>query len=99
MQVSLENIPERKLSPPPNIIEKRIDTGSGLLTESGGRMEYFINGTEPKRSYVEEQGYYIPSDEINENSQSKNGKNFSKTDRTFKTLFHSNSVLCKPRIQ
>ncbi|MDO5072554.1 MAG: penicillin-binding protein 1A [Pasteurella multocida] len=68
MQVSLENIPERKLSPPPNIIEKRIDTGSGLLTESGGRMEYFINGTEPKRSYVEEQGYYIPSDEINENS-------------------------------
>ncbi|HDR1333737.1 TPA: penicillin-binding protein 1A [Pasteurella multocida] len=68
MQVSLENIPERKLSPPPNIIEKRIDTGSGLLTESGGRIEYFINGTEPKRSYVEEQGYYIPSDEINENS-------------------------------
>ncbi|MGC6405524.1 penicillin-binding protein 1A [Bisgaard Taxon 45] len=68
MQVSLENIPERKLAPPPNIIEKRIDTGSGLLTHSGGRIEYFINGTEPKRSYVEEQGYYLPSDDSDENT-------------------------------
>ncbi|XWY19442.1 penicillin-binding protein 1A [Bisgaard Taxon 45] len=68
MQVSLENIPERKLAPPPNIIEKRIDMGSGLLTHSGGRIEYFINGTEPKRSYVEEQGYYLPSDDSDENT-------------------------------
>lgn len=60
MQVSLSDIPERKLAPPPNIIEKRIDTGSGLLTSSGGQIEYFIQGTEPKRTYVEEQGYYIP---------------------------------------
>ncbi|GJJ80403.1 penicillin-binding protein 1A [Pasteurella canis] len=62
MLTSLADIPERKLAPPPNIVEKRIDTGSGLLTNSGGRIEYFINGTEPKRTYVEEQGYYIPSD-------------------------------------
>ena len=45
---------------PPNIVEKSIDMGSGLLASGGGRKEYFIKGTEPTRAYVEEKGYYVP---------------------------------------
>ena len=42
---------------------KTIDSNSGLLSEGGGRKEYFIVGTEPKRTYVaemQERGYYVP---------------------------------------
>ncbi|EEX51247.1 penicillin-binding protein 1A [Pasteurella dagmatis] len=60
MKKALSDIPERKLELPPNIIEKSIDRRSGLLSNSGGRIEYFIKGTEPKRAYVEERGYYVP---------------------------------------
>ncbi|MGV6988636.1 penicillin-binding protein 1A [Testudinibacter sp. P80/BLE/0925] len=59
MKKALENIPERADPLPPNIIEKRIDKSSGLLTDSGGRNEYFIKGTEPTRHYIREQGYKI----------------------------------------
>ena len=65
MKKALENVPERADPLPPNIIEKRIDKSSGLLTSEGGRSEYFIKGTEPTRSYIREQGYQImvnPSD-------------------------------------
>ncbi|OOF49696.1 penicillin-binding protein [Rodentibacter genomosp. 1] len=63
MKVALADTPERNLNLPPNIMEKTIDSNSGLLSEYGGRKEYFIVGTEPKRTYVaemKERGYYVP---------------------------------------
>ncbi|VEB25258.1 penicillin-binding protein 1A [Avibacterium volantium] len=60
MKASLKNIPVREIPIPKNIIEKSIDTISGLLSTGKGRKEYFIKGTEPTRSYVEEKGYYVP---------------------------------------
>lgn len=63
MKVALADIPERQLDLPPNIMEKTIDSNSGLLSEYGGRKEYFIVGTEPKRTYAAEmleRGYYVP---------------------------------------
>ena len=63
MKAALSDIPERQLDLPPNIMEKTIDSNSGLLSEGGGRKEYFIVGTEPKRTYVaemQERGYYVP---------------------------------------
>ncbi len=60
MKTSLSDIPERQLALPENIVQKNIDTRSGLLSNGGGRSEYFIKGTEPKRAYVEERGYYVP---------------------------------------
>ena len=65
MKVALADLPERKLNLPPNIIEKTIDSNSGLLSEYGGRKEYFIIGSEPKRTYaaeMQERGYYVPSE-------------------------------------
>ena len=63
MKAALSDVPERQLDLPPNIIEKTIDSNSGLLSEDGGRKEYFIVGTEPKRTYIaemKERGYYVP---------------------------------------
>ena len=63
MKAALSDVPERQLTLPPNIIEKTIDSNSGLLSEGGGRKEYFIVGTEPKRTYIaemQERGYYVP---------------------------------------
>ena len=63
MKAALSDVPERQLALPPNIIEKTIDSNSGLLSEGGGRKEYFIVGTEPKRTYIaemKERGYYVP---------------------------------------
>lgn len=63
MKAALSDVPERQLTLPPNIIEKTIDSNSGLLSEGGGRKEYFIVGTEPKRTYMaemQERGYYVP---------------------------------------
>ena len=63
MKVALSDVPERQLALPPNIMEKTIDSNSGLLSEGGGRKEYFIVGTEPKRTYIaemKERGYYVP---------------------------------------
>ena len=63
MKAALSDVPERQLELPPNIIEKTIDSNSGLLSEGGGRKEYFIVGTEPKRTYIaemQERGYYVP---------------------------------------
>ena len=42
MKTALSDIPERQLELPPNIMEKTIDSNSGLLSEGGGRKEYFI---------------------------------------------------------
>ncbi|WP_109128367.1 penicillin-binding protein 1A [Aggregatibacter segnis] len=61
MKTILKEVPERTLPTPANIVEKNIDPRSGLLS-GGGRVEYFIKGTEPTRAYVEERGYYVPSD-------------------------------------
>ena len=63
MKSALSDVPERQLALPPNIMEKTIDSNSGLLSEGGGRKEYFIVGTEPKRTYIaemQERGYYVP---------------------------------------
>lgn len=63
MKAALSDVPERQLALPPNIMEKIIDSNSGLLSEGGGRKEYFIVGTEPKRTYIaemKERGYYVP---------------------------------------
>ena len=63
MKAALSDVPERQLELPTNIMEKTIDSNSGLLSESGGRKEYFIVGTEPKRTYIaemQERGYYVP---------------------------------------
>ena len=63
MKAALSDVPERQLALPPNIMEKTIDSNSGLLSEGGGRKEYFIVGTEPKRTYIaemKERGYYVP---------------------------------------
>ncbi|WP_233115009.1 penicillin-binding protein 1A [Aggregatibacter actinomycetemcomitans] len=61
MKPILQDIPERELPMPANIVEKHIDLRSGLLANDG-RVEYFIKGTEPTRAYVEERGYYVPSE-------------------------------------
>jgi len=61
MKTILKDMPERELPTPTNIVEKHIDLRSGLLA-NGGRVEYFIKGTEPTRAYVEERGYYVPSE-------------------------------------
>lgn len=63
MKAALSDVPERQLALPPNIMEKTIDSNSGLLSEGAGRKEYFIVGTEPKRTYIaemKERGYYVP---------------------------------------
>lgn len=60
MKTSLQDVPIRDLPIPKNIVEKDIDTNSGLLSSGAGRKEYFIQGTEPKTVYVEERGYYVP---------------------------------------
>ena len=63
MKAALSDVPKRQLYLPPNIVEKTIDSNSGLLSEGDGRKEYFIVGTEPKRTYIDElqeRGYYIP---------------------------------------
>ena len=63
MKAALSDVSERQLTLPPNIMEKTIDSNSGLLSEGGGRKEYFIVGTEPKRTYIaemQERGYYVP---------------------------------------
>ncbi|WP_439259408.1 penicillin-binding protein 1A [Lonepinella sp. BR2930] len=74
MKTSLQDIPERETVVPPNIVEKQIDTGSGLLSTSGGKTEYFIEGTEPKRAFVQEKGYYVPPAVIERfNSQQGSG--------------------------
>ncbi|TDQ58113.1 penicillin-binding protein 1A [Mesocricetibacter intestinalis] len=66
MKSSLADIEERRLPLPANIIEKNIDLKSGLLSAGQGRTEYFIKGTEPKRVYVQERGYYVPPMGVNE---------------------------------
>ncbi|STO92700.1 penicillin-binding protein 1a [Haemophilus pittmaniae] len=63
MKVALADVPERKTDLPAKIVEKTIDQNTGLLSEGGGRKEYFIDGTEPKRTFLDEmqeRGYYVP---------------------------------------
>lgn len=64
MKAVLADVPVRELPTPSNIMEARVDYGSGLLSANGGKVEYFIKGTEPTRIYVQEKaagsGYYLP---------------------------------------
>ncbi|MGY6090300.1 penicillin-binding protein 1A [Avibacterium paragallinarum] len=69
MKIALQNIPIRNLPIPPNIVERNIDTSSGLLAKEGGKKEYFIKDTEPKKTYIEERGYYIPAELSSPESQ------------------------------
>ena len=98
MKAALSDIPERQLELPPNIMEKTIDSNSGLLSEGGGRKEYFIVGTEPKRTYVaemQERGYYVPPElqqrlmveqaKPKTRFQQRNQKNYSNTDLNTKS--------------
>lgn len=60
MKNRLKDIPEYNSSLPKNIVTRQIDISTGLLAKSGGKTEYFIKGTEPTRSYIEEKGIYMP---------------------------------------
>ena len=77
---------------------KTIDSNSGLLSEGGGRKEYFIVGTEPKRTYIaemQERGYYVPPElqqRLNGGTgksktqfQQRNQKNYSNPDLNTKS--------------
>lgn len=80
MNTILKDIPIRQLSLPKNIVERDIDDNSGLLSnKANGRREYFIKGTEPKRVYVEEKGYYLPSELL----KSSNGGSESEPQELF----------------
>ncbi|QLB13425.1 penicillin-binding protein 1A [Bisgaardia hudsonensis] len=69
MKAILAELPERKLPQPKNIIEKQIDFSSGLLASSGGKTEYFIKGTEPRKTFVpQDQGFYVPNELQKNNS-------------------------------
>ncbi|TCP97696.1 penicillin-binding protein 1A [Cricetibacter osteomyelitidis] len=60
MKAVLSEIDERQSPLPPNIIEKRIDMSSGMLANGGGKMEYFIKGTEPTKVYTPpDRGYKV----------------------------------------
>lgn len=59
MKNALKPLPVREDPMPDGVIQKRISMENGLLTDSGGRLEYFIEGTEPTRHYVPEQGNQI----------------------------------------
>lgn len=60
MKTRLANVPERQLILPPEIVKKQIEPRSGLLAYQDGQSEFFIKGTEPKQTYIKEQGHYIP---------------------------------------
>lgn len=59
MTNALKPLPVREDPMPEGVIQKRISMQNGMLTNSGGRMEYFIEGTEPTQYYVPEQGNKI----------------------------------------
>jgi penicillin-binding protein 1A len=53
MKVALEEVPEADIAVPENIITVNIDKDSGLLAQNTSKntmFEYFIEGSEPKRS-------------------------------------------------
>lgn len=59
MKYALQELPQRKDPVPTGIVQRRISLETGLLTNEGGRTEYFIKGTEPTKYYVPEQGNQI----------------------------------------
>lgn len=59
MTNALKPLPIREDPMPEGVIQKRISMQNGLLTDAGGRLEYFIEGTEPTRHYVPERGNQI----------------------------------------
>ncbi len=46
---------------PEGVIQNEFQCKNGMLTDSGGRMEYFIEGTEPTQYYVEQGNKIINS--------------------------------------
>ncbi|MFC0308977.1 penicillin-binding protein 1A [Gallibacterium trehalosifermentans] len=59
MSNALKSLPVRNDPIPDGVIQKRISMENGLLSDSGGRLEYFIEGTEPTQYFVPEQGNQI----------------------------------------
>ncbi|PQQ36140.1 peptidoglycan glycosyltransferase/peptidoglycan DD-transpeptidase MrcA [Photorhabdus laumondii] len=58
MKIALEGVPEKEVTPPPGIVSAVIDRKTGKLAGGGGdtRSEYFIDGTQPTESAVQEVG-------------------------------------------
>lgn len=52
MQAAVKERPVLDFAPPPGVIQVRVDPKSGLLApdDSTGRMEYFLDGTQPKET-------------------------------------------------
>ncbi len=65
MKVALKDMPEQPLRVPENVVTVKIDAENGLLAAPSSKktlFEYFVNGTEPKRSA----GSYDSSSSSNE---------------------------------
>ncbi|AKH63354.1 MULTISPECIES: peptidoglycan glycosyltransferase/peptidoglycan DD-transpeptidase MrcA [Photorhabdus] len=58
MKIALEGVPEKEVAAPPGIVSVVIDRKTGKLAGGGGdtRSEYFIDGTQPTESAVQEVG-------------------------------------------
>ncbi|MQL49073.1 peptidoglycan glycosyltransferase/peptidoglycan DD-transpeptidase MrcA [Photorhabdus khanii] len=58
MKIALEGVPEKEVAAPPGIVSVVIDRKTGKLAGGGGdtRSEYFIDGTQPTASAVQEVG-------------------------------------------
>ncbi|WP_387467580.1 peptidoglycan glycosyltransferase/peptidoglycan DD-transpeptidase MrcA [Photorhabdus sp. RM323S] len=58
MKIALEGVPEKEVPSPPGIVSVVIDRKTGKLAGGGGdtRSEYFIDGTQPTESAVQEVG-------------------------------------------
>lgn len=58
MKIALEGVPEKEVTPPPGVVSVVIDRKTGKLAGGGGdtRSEYFIDGTQPTESAVQEVG-------------------------------------------
>ncbi len=63
MEKALQDVPQRSLPLPKNIVTRRIDPTTGLLAgpNQKGLMEYYVKGTEPKRMYIPQGQGYLPS--------------------------------------
>ncbi len=58
MKIALEGVPEKEVAAPPGVVSVVIDRKTGKLAGGGGdtRSEYFIDGTQPTESAVQEVG-------------------------------------------
>ncbi|WP_036768193.1 peptidoglycan glycosyltransferase/peptidoglycan DD-transpeptidase MrcA [Photorhabdus australis] len=64
MKVALEGVSEKEIAPPPGIVSVVIDRKTGKLAGGGRdtRSEYFIDGTQPTESAVQEVGTTLIED-------------------------------------